>query len=442
MLPKKESGPRVELQLDNVDNCSHSVQAVTECLRLIEKVREKYGYKQIQDAFKELEDRDTKVMIEYLEKVWYAYLLTRGDTDCLDKALRSPNLRGDKAKLLYLLCKLVARTGYFPRSYNLSGVKPGRELVGEGEYAHVRKGKWKGEVVCLKLRRPPNRRRPPPKEETEKADMVLIKEFVMWAHFSHPNVLPLYGTILIDAKPVSVSPWMMNGNVSDYISDHPDRPRLPLVLDILHGLAYLHGMNVVHGDLKGPDVLVSMDGRALLTDFGLSKAITATLAGFTTGGDPFSGRWTAPELMKEVQDPKNPTRATEKGDIWSVACVAYEVLSSQVPYFQYNVVAAFATAILRGERPQRPTGKGDFPIDDAVWSLLEKCWNLDPNARPECHRVLERFKPLCPEYSPAPRDKEMRVAKELRERASADIDLKRVKAILSSALEPTAARGT
>ncbi|KXN91147.1 putative serine/threonine-protein kinase roco4 [Leucoagaricus sp. SymC.cos] len=393
-------------------------KAATECLRLIEKIREKYNYREIRKAFRKLEDGDTKVMVEYLEK-----------------ALRSPNLQGDRAKLLYLLCTLVAKTRYFPRSYNLSGVKPGRDLVGEGGYAYVRKGKWKGEVVCLKFRRPPNRRRPPPKEEIEKVDKVFMKEFVMWAHFSHPNVLPLYGTTFIDAKPVSVSPWMMNGNVSDYILDYPERPRLPLVLDILHGLAYLHGMNVVHGDLKGPNILISMDGCALITDFGLSKASTATLSGFTTGGDSFSGRWTAPELMKEVQDPNNPTRATKKGDIWSVACVAYEVLSSRAPYFQHAVVAAFVSAIqLRKERPQRPTGKGDFPIDDRVWRLLEKCWNFDPNARPECHRVLEKFKPLYPEYSPAPRNKEMRVAEELRMRVSADIDAKRVKAILSSAL--------
>ena len=70
------------------------------------------------------------------------------------QALRDPRLQGDKAKLLYILCKLVVRARHLPESYELQGVRINQDIVYQGEYTHVRKGKWKGNVVTLKIRKP------------------------------------------------------------------------------------------------------------------------------------------------------------------------------------------------------------------------------------------------------------------------------------------------
>lgn len=62
-------------------------------------------------------------------------------------------------------------------------------------------------------------------------------------------------------------------------------------------LVYLHGLGVVHGDIKAENILISDDDEALLGDFGLSKLNeSATISALKGSG---SVRWQAPELLDE-----------------------------------------------------------------------------------------------------------------------------------------------
>lgn len=92
------------------------------------------------------------------------------------------------------------------------------------------------------------------------------------------------------------------------------------------GLAYLHGLTpgIVHGDLKGANVLVTQSRRACLADFGLATAIDSNTIAMThkstvrTGG---TVRWQAPELF----DPSVYQQNSKASDIYALACVYYEV---------------------------------------------------------------------------------------------------------------------
>ena len=96
------------------------------------------------------------------------------------------------------------------------------------------------------------------------------REAVEWRHLRHPNVLPLLGATLDKQEPkfALVSEWMDNGNINQFIQNHGEVNRVQLVsyyvhfhrdwydrfpklVDVGHGLEYLHRLNVVHGDLKG-----------------------------------------------------------------------------------------------------------------------------------------------------------------------------------------------
>ncbi len=193
-----------------------------------------------------------------------------------------------------------------------------------------------------------------------------MREAIVWSHLSHPNLLPFYGIYQVDdhlGRVCLVSPWMENGNVTEYLKTHPDMPRLPLVCvyifalhgmiyhirqvhDILAGLGHLHKQFVVHGDLKGvhfvpgsnhtppgsyvfnqANILISNSGSACLADFGLSSIDDKEILRWTSlntvirvGG---TVRWQAPELM----DPEDGSRPTFSADVYSVASVMYEVLS-------------------------------------------------------------------------------------------------------------------
>lgn len=82
-------------------------------------------------------------------------------------------------------------------------------------------------------------------------------------------------------------------------------------------LAYLHDQNVIHGDVKGGNVLVSAQNKILLCDFGLAKTTGIVTSSSLAGKG--SLRWQAPELMGE-----DPTKTCES-DVYAFAMTIYEV---------------------------------------------------------------------------------------------------------------------
>ncbi|KAG9127216.1 hypothetical protein FRC07_000134, partial [Ceratobasidium sp. 392] len=96
-----------------------------------------------------------------------------------------------------------------------------------------------------------------------------------------------------------VSPWMDNGNLKSFVERNADADRYQLCTQVAQGLAYLHHSNIIHGDIKAANVLVSDDGVAMLTDFGNAVLTLSTLK--FTGKDiecRISVRWTAPEILE------------------------------------------------------------------------------------------------------------------------------------------------
>ncbi|KAG8704320.1 hypothetical protein FRC09_003622, partial [Ceratobasidium sp. 395] len=65
-----------------------------------------------------------------------------------------------------------------------------------------------------------------------------------------------------------VSAWMENGDLRTYVNKYPTVDCLQLCVQVAEGLAYLHSIGIIHGDLKGPNVLISKEGVATVIDFG------------------------------------------------------------------------------------------------------------------------------------------------------------------------------
>ncbi|CAE6534653.1 unnamed protein product [Rhizoctonia solani] len=87
----------------------------------------------------------------------------------------------------------------------------------------------------------------------------------------------------------------------EYITKHPDVDRPELCTQIACGLAYLHSMGTIHGDIKGENVLVAQNGVAMLTDFGstILKNYSIKFSGDQVNG--LSIRWAAPEHLMGVR---------------------------------------------------------------------------------------------------------------------------------------------
>ncbi|KAF8836883.1 kinase-like protein [Paxillus ammoniavirescens] len=156
---------------------------------------------------------------------------------------------------------------------------------------------------------------------------MLHRELSVWARLENENILPFYGVAFgFGPLPALVCPWAANGTLHRYLTDHGDlnlMDRLKLLCDIANGLDYLHGQEVIHGDLTSANVLISAAGRASLSDFGLST-IHQEFLGTSYFTDSSRGhvRWAAPELF----DPANRSAIlNEKTDIYSFGSLMLQV---------------------------------------------------------------------------------------------------------------------
>ncbi|XP_006463731.1 hypothetical protein AGABI2DRAFT_208652 [Agaricus bisporus var. bisporus H97] len=337
-----------------------------------------------------------------LDKCKYRVLLRyRGDEalqilDCLQVLLDSPTLSGaDRAVILKALTRLSVYSGEYPRRFKLRDVETlGNDAVDEGRYGNVWKALVHNQEVCLKVLRTYQRM------PTKPLLKMLSHEALLWGQLSHPNILPFYGIYINEVRRNRfglVSPWMENGNVVNYLKHNPDVSRLPLIHDIASGLQYLHSLNVVHGDIKGNNILVTPNGRACLADFGLSTLLGDNILDWSSLGseaDHGGGttRWKAPELV--FQEAENmDSKPTSASDVYSLACAAYEILTGQIPFFEIKGSEAVILRLFRSrEQPSRPTPeKSSKELTDDVWILLECCWTHEPEERPSVGEILERL---------------------------------------------------
>ncbi|KAF9004206.1 kinase-like domain-containing protein, partial [Cyathus striatus] len=214
-----------------------------------------------------------------------------------------------------------------------------------------------------------------------------------------PQYSPIYGAFILPSKsnrPCFVSPWMEDGNVMEYIQRRGSEiNRYHLISDIAEGIRYLHEINIIHGDIKGVNVLVNEFGRACLADFGLSNLPTPNLPTWTSAvtGLRHTGtvRWQAPELFTDEAE-----EITMPCDVYSYASTCYEIITGTVPYsdVQKDAKVIFAVTI-HNRTPGLPSNMTDI-VDPAFWSMLQDCWKRNPEERPTIRQVIERLKPHVP----------------------------------------------
>ncbi|KAF8839153.1 kinase-like protein [Paxillus ammoniavirescens] len=181
--------------------------------------------------------------------------------------------------------------------------------------------------------------------------------------------------------PAMVCPWLENGSLTSYLGRRNDTltimERLALLGDAAAGLQYLHSQSVMHGDLSGSNVLIDGNGRACISDFGLS-VLLAELGESTYTKSRHAGgalRWIAPELLDDEvpEDEDDPLHLlpTPQSDVYSFGMVILQVLTGKVPYHYIVQSARVQSAILQRKIPLRPR-RG--LVTDGQWKFMERCW--------------------------------------------------------------------
>ncbi|KAG6326936.1 hypothetical protein ID866_12153 [Astraeus odoratus] len=210
-----------------------------------------------------------------------------------------------------------------------------------------------------------------------------LREAHVWSKLRHENVLRLLGIVTkFDGTIALVTEWMPQGNAHDYVQDKSVDPR-PVLSDIACGLYYLHNHHIIHGDLKGANVLISNEGRALLTDFGLSLLVNSSFSMTTEPPRGGSWRWLSPENIDSQE-----YNITCPGDIWAFGMTVLELFTRENPYPNIHTIRGLMLQILRGP-PERPKDELTcFLMDDEWWRICCMCWQQEPLSRPNMSQVV------------------------------------------------------
>jgi mitogen-activated protein kinase kinase kinase len=155
------------------------------------------------------------------------------------------------------------------------------------------------------------------------------------------------------------------------------------VRQILEGLAYLHGRNIIHRDIKGANVLVDNKGSIKISDFGISKradvASSNHLPGSGLNRPSLQGSvfWMAPEVVRQ-------SAHTKKADIWSLGCLIVEMFSGARPFPDKSQLQALFAIGSNQAKPSIPDG-----ASEEAKKFLNKTFEIDHERRPSAEELLK-----------------------------------------------------
>jgi len=214
-----------------------------------------------------------------------------------------------------------------------------------------------------------------------------LREIEIAARLRHPNIVPLYDSGDADGVLYFVMPYEEGPSLRSRLDDGravPVGECLSMLRDIARALAYAHEHAVVHRDVKPDNVMLS-GGAAVVTDFGIAKAVSVAQTGASPGTLTHDGAgigtaaYMAPE--QAVGDPATDHRA----DIYSFGCLAYELFAGKPPFHDLPVHAIIAAHVATEPVPVNAVCS---TVPDSVALLIAKCLEKSPADRPQSARDL------------------------------------------------------
>ncbi len=207
-----------------------------------------------------------------------------------------------------------------------------------------------------------------------------LREIRIAARLSHPHILPLIDSGEAGGFLYYVTPHVPDGSLRDRLQPGVRLPlaeALRIVREIGGALDYAHRQGFVHRDVK-PDNILFADGHAVLTDFGIARACATVGSG--PGGEPV----TEVGIVLGTPEYMSPEQAAGEqalggaSDAYSLACVAYEMLSGEPPLHGEGARATMAMQVHTTPRPLRVL-RPDMPA--RVERVLARALAKDPAER-------------------------------------------------------------
>ena len=208
------------------------------------------------------------------------------------------------------------------------------------------------------------------------------REIRLAATLQHPHIVPLLAAGDIDGLPYYTMPFVKGESLRERLVKGGELSvgdTLHVLRDVASALAYAHGEGVVHRDIK-PDNIILSGGVAVVTDFGVAKALD--VAGQDADKHALTSLGIAlgtPAYMSPEQASADP-QVDHRADLYSFGCVAYEMLAGSSPFAGRPAPQMLAAQVQ--EQPES-IAKRRPAVSPALGALIMKCLEKRPGDRPQ-----------------------------------------------------------
>ena len=183
-----------------------------------------------------------------------------------------------------------------------------------------------------------------------------LREIRTTANLRHPHILPLYDSGATAGFVYYVMPFVAGGTLRERLARDKQLPideALTIAREVADALGYAHSHDVVHRDIKPENILLE-GGHAVVTDFGIARAVTALGNERITGTGVTLG---TPTYMSPEQAGGDP-EVDGRSDLYSLGCVLYEMLGGRAPFTGPTVQSVIRQHVMTEAAPitnLRPT---------------------------------------------------------------------------------------
>ena len=270
------------------------------------------------------------------------------------------------------------------------------EEIGSGSQAVVYKGKWQGTMVALKEVRLDS------VGMADAVDVTIRREIRLHADLRHPNVVSFFG-LCRNVRSITMVTELMDMSLAYLMFETEKEEKLRkdqkmfVAAEVLKGIVYIHGKNIVHGDLKPPNILLSCNATVVkICDLGLSRVKASVRDSCTVSPKKGTYLYMSPEIIL------SNIRCSFHCDMWALGATFAELFSEtdiwKIPSDSSKVAGNLKRSMKTKAVP--PALKALKRMDDDMHTALSPCMSYVPTERPSPIDLLDHIEQLMKKNEP------------------------------------------